>query len=463
MSSRSRAKRRTAATCAAPAAAPAPHAAVAAGVAPAPPLPAPAATRRESLALAAAWFALAFGLCCAAGALFGELAYHLSGVAIAGAQIALAVLAGLLLWRAMPSHPLVRRLDVALLILALLLAAACGLALWLEAVRSGLVRRSTLPAGLLRGLLVAPVWILTALAAAWCRSVIADGWTTARRGLAPERLFAIFWVAAAAALVTAWASRVSDLIVAPSAVFAAALLVTLFRLERFHNPPAADQVHSPSRWPRAAAGAALLATLLAAVLLAVAFRPARVPAAPLLSAPASASGDASAAARALVAARSPRCVTYTNPHTVTADAVWELDLDGPAYDVIILAPQSAPGELRRADARRLLRRLAAALVRGGRLVIEDPQPSQIEAAFWVARHDLAWPAACIAALTAPDAPQRYEALVLGPDLSPWFAQQAESQPAASDLRPASSAAASLRFDPARGPRHFDALRAAARR
>jgi len=69
-------------------------------------------------------------------------------------------------------------------------------------------------------------------------------------------------------------------------------------------------------------------------------------------------------------------------------------------------------------------------------------------------------------VVVPAMPQSYEALVLGPDMSLWLAQQAESQPAATSgsasVGANSESVARMRYVPARGPRHFEALRAAAR-
>jgi hypothetical protein len=128
------------------------------------------------------------------------------------------------------------------------------------------------------------------------------------------------------------------------------------------------------------------------------------------------------------------------PRSAGAPSAWSIDLGGPRWDVVVIdrGPTAvASASLSRNAGRRVLRRCLGALLRGGRLVIEMPNDSLVEAALeYTDRQtesgDLR---AYVLRLRADDdgnghsdgGTGEYRALVLGRDAAAWILEQARPE------------------------------------
>jgi hypothetical protein len=104
---------------------------------------------------------------------------------------------------------------------------------------------------------------------------------------------------------------------------------------------------------------------------------------------------------------------------------WNVDLAGACWDTVLIerSARRAAEAPALARVRRLLRRCGAALARGGRLAIELPPGAGVEAAsVWRRAARPVFGASCYH-LVVRGGGDVYEALVLGPDVSAWIAEQ----------------------------------------
>lgn len=330
-----------------------------------------------------------------------------------------------------------------ILALALLWVLLSGLAASMETYRALLAQRFMHPQWLTRVLLCGPASLGLFLLGALGTTVLValHGWhrlVTQPRTHGTRLWVTILTAGALGAGFAALVQRADHLDLATLlATFAAAILAVFRKPVGAVRPdmPPHVQTHSHAVTRRLLlTGVASMATAVA-VWLAVALLEAEGQGWPTSAAnsppPAAGHGAAARAARELFEAPGVRTayVYAERPGPKGGPpSAWELDLRGPAWDVIVLAaspgaPPVVPLDTDRA--RRLLRRCAVALLDGGRLVIELPAEHLAEAAVQPrgAAEAESTPRAYL--LRVAGHGERYEALIVGRDVPAWLGQRPE--------------------------------------